>query len=406
MSGPPATQAPVADFALDVLQRMFPAPHRVGRRGDVDAALQLYAVPSLASPRYLVPARPRAAGAQVVARQLIGGRLRTRAARALTVAALRSGVRTARWPQGYAVDEQAGAPSVLGWLRDQLREQDVVVSVALGRPRANRKPVIQLADAAGRTLGFAKVGHNELTRRLVQAETLALREVGSAPLRHVEVPRVVAATTWDDLELLLMTPLDVGPQRRPLRRERLVQAVAEIAAVGGVERARWATTPHAAALTAEAADLPTDDPLAVAVRDLHRLDPLLDNGSWHGDLNPGNLVDGGERVLVWDWERFERGVPVGLDLLHHDLQRAITVRSVPPGPAALDLVRSAADTLAPLGVAIEQAPAVVLDYLVTIGLRFTRDRQDAAGSRLGRVHEWLVPAIDLARSHADHLRED
>lgn len=393
-----APAAPSTDSALDVLKRMFPAPHRVGLRGDLASDLQLYAVPSLASPRYLVPSRPTAVAAQVVGRQLVGGRLRTRAGRALTLAVLRCGLRTARLPPGYAVVEEPGMPSVLSWLREQLDVQDVVVSVALGRPRANRKPVLQVADTHGRTLAFAKVGHNDLTRQLVRHEADALARLGRAGLQHVHIPRLVAATSWRDLELLLMTPLDVGPRRRPLNRERFEQAVAEIASVGGTRRARWAKTAHAAALASHVGALEASDPLAVAYADLQRRDAVLSMGSWHGDLNPGNLVEGGDRLLVWDWERFEHEVPIGLDLLHHDLQRDITVRSNPPDVAALKLVRTAPQALAPLGVQPDDAPAVVLDYLVTIGLRFTRDRQHDAGSRLGRVREWLLPAIELART--------
>lgn len=402
MSRTVVTDVTSVDFALDVLRRMFPAPHLVAERGRLKADLQFYAVPSNASPRYLVPARPAAAAAQVVGRQLIGGRLRTRAARALIVAVLRSGLQTGCWPRGFAVAEQAGAPSVLAWLREQLDVQDLVISIALGRPRANRKPVLQLADSSGRTLGFVKVGHNELTRQLVQDEARALDQLAGAGLRHVQVPRLVAATAWGDLELVLMTPLDVGPRRRSLSRGRLEQAVVEIARVGGIQRVPWAATAHAAALAAQAALLAPGDPLALATLDLHRLDPELQTGCWHGDLNPGNLVDGGARVLVWDWERFEVDVPVGLDLLHHDLQRDITVRSVPPAAAALMLVRSAPASLAALGVPADEAAAVVVDYLLTIGLRFTRDRQHAAGSRLGRVQDWLLPALDLARSRLAH----
>ena len=116
---------------------------------------------------------------------------------------------------------------------------------------------------------------------------------------------------------------------------------------------------------------------------------------------PATWPASGERVLVWDWERFEVGVPVGFDLLHHDLQHAVTVRSVEPGRAARTLLAQAPATLAPLGIDAASAHTVVLDYLLTLAVRFSRDRQSEAGAPLGRVQEWLVPALAGAADRAD-----
>ena len=48
-------------------------------------------------------------------------------------------------------------------------------------------------------------------------------------------------------------------------------------------------------------------------------------GSWHGDWTPWNMARSGQRVLLWDWERFETDVPIGLDRCHY-LVNAITRR--------------------------------------------------------------------------------
>jgi len=42
-------------------------------------------------------------------------------------------------------------------------DEEVVVAPYTSPPRANRKPVLHVLTPAGRTLGFAKVGRNELT---------------------------------------------------------------------------------------------------------------------------------------------------------------------------------------------------------------------------------------------------
>jgi hypothetical protein len=121
--------------------------------------------------------------------------------------------------------------------------------------------------------------------------------------------------------------------------------------------------------------------------------PTLTYGSWHGDLNPGNLAVVGDRVLVWDWERFESGVPVGFDVLHHDFQESVTVRSQDPEQAARRIIAHAPALLAPLEVASDQAPAVALAYFVWLAVRFLSDRQAEAGASLGDIDRWLVPVI-------------
>jgi hypothetical protein len=123
--------------------------------------------------------------------------------------------------------------------------------------------------------------------------------------------------------------------------------------------------------------------------------PVLEFGAWHGDWNGANsaaLADG--RVLVWDWERFDADVPVGFDAVHLALQHAVTRRRVPPRTAATGVLAAAPQLLAPFGVAATHAPAVAVLYLVELATRYLRDRQSQAGSSLGRVGDWLLPAVE------------
>ena len=55
----------------------------------------------------------------------------------------------------------------------------MVVSLRIGPPRANRKPVLELLSPGGEVLGFAKVGVTGLTRELVRAEAAALDVLGA-----------------------------------------------------------------------------------------------------------------------------------------------------------------------------------------------------------------------------------
>jgi hypothetical protein len=100
-----------------------------------------------------------------------------------------------------------------------------------------------------------------------------------------------------------------------------------------------------------------------------------------------------DRLLVWDWERFRRGVPVGFDLLHHELQTDLVARRTEPAEAARRLVDDAAGLLAPLGVRGRAAALTAVLYGIDLATRYLADRQLEAGARLGDVGTWLLPAV-------------
>ena len=54
-------------------------------------------------------------------------------------------------------------------------------------------------------------------------------------------------------------------------------------------------------------------------------DRLWAIGAWHGDWTSWNMAWRGARVQVWDWERFQTGVPVGLDRYHYFVNDSIVL---------------------------------------------------------------------------------
>jgi hypothetical protein len=116
-------------------------------------------------------------------------------------------------------------------------------------------------------------------------------------------------------------------------------------------------------------------------------------GAWHGDWAPWNMRPVADRLLVWDWERFTIGVPLGYDALHFDLQQRISTQ--PDGAAAVRQTLAAApDLLAPIGVtAPAAARATALLYLIDLAARYLTDRQAEAGARLGVLGSWLLPVL-------------
>jgi hypothetical protein len=132
--------------------------------------------------------------------------------------------------------------------------------------------------------------------------------------------------------------------------------------------------------------------LAAAARDLvtGAGGTVLEYGAWHGDWSPWNMASVADRLLVWDWERFGTGVPVGFDPLHHELQAAIVRDGVPPDAAVR---RSLAGAPELLRRPPAEARLTALLYLTDLATRYLTDRQAEAGNRLGVLGTWLLPEL-------------
>jgi hypothetical protein len=276
--------------------------------------------------------------------------------------------------------------------------QPVLVSVHLGAPRANRKPVLQLLTKEGETVGFAKIGINALTAGLVRAEHAALDRLHSAPLRNLSAPRVHGHDRWNDLEILVLSPLPVWLMRTPPQPGALQRAMIEITGVAGVRESPIAASEYWPKLIARI-DAVADGTEQVALRSaLASLESLggsttLRFGSWHGDWTPWNMASTAEGLLVWDWERFTAPAPAGFDALHCWLQAEVVGNRREPAEAATACVRRAHELLEPFGVAGCEARLTALLYLADLSVRYLTDRQEQAGARLGAPRRWLLPAL-------------
>jgi hypothetical protein len=129
-------------------------------------------------------------------------------------------------------------------------------------------------------------------------------------------------------------------------------------------------------------------------------------GAWHGDWAPWNMASRTDTLLVWDWERFTPGVPVGFDALHYALQRGISAARSRTSAhdaatrAVAEMVARAPELLLPFGVVHRQAVEVTtLLYLIDLAARYVADRQAEAGARLGVLGSWLLPIL-VARVEA------
>ncbi|MFI6325433.1 hypothetical protein ACIBG8_48500 [Nonomuraea sp. NPDC050556] len=211
--------------------------------------------------------------------------------------------------------------------------------------RANRKPILEAHDASGR-VAFVKIGDTSRTCELITNEAAALRKLADLPLKTVVAPTVLHHGTWNGLAVLALSPLPVT--RGKVSPDLLRAAVREIAQSGG-----------------------------------------QDGAAWHGDLSPWNICPSADgRLLVWDWERYEVGVPYGFDACHHLFQRAL--RGMRPAVAAQACLAGAVEALAPLGLSAAEARRTAIHYLIALADRHAADGHEP----LGPPAEWLSQLVD------------
>jgi hypothetical protein len=367
-------------------------------RGQGHPADTFVVVPSVKSPRLLVPAQGGKIASASVKYATDRGHGRQRLRREVVAATFRLGLGGVLFRDRVVISRAERDDSLDRHLSAVLG-RPVAVSLPIGPARANRKPILQLVGADGRLIGYAKVGVNELTRQLVDAEARALTEIAGTDLGPIHTATVLHYGDWREHRVLVQGALPVWlPRADPAAAQRAItQAVVVLDRAFGVRELGYAASPFAAGLGRQIeneAGHPNYEQLAGVHQQLRELDPVLPFGAWHGDWHDGNrvaLADG--RVLLWDWERFARDVPLGWDAVHAFLQHAIHQEWADPAVAAERTLAQAPAILAPFDLATEVARIVAALYLLEIAVRYTRDRQAEAGARTGRVDIWLLPPL-------------
>jgi hypothetical protein len=277
-------------------------------------------LPNADSPRIAVPAHNPGAAARAMLRfsAALSG---PDTVKRLGVSTLLRGGARAAFPDRISVEERAS--SLRSHLGDVFGET-VDLSLGLGTARTNRKPVLQVFDTRGRSLAFVKIGATPVTETLVLAEVASLERLGAAELPGVlEVPRLLHSGRFEGAALLAMTALDTSFRQRPSRQYAV--PVEEMALFHGafgegtrplVEMPLWAqlVAAQAALQPSEARERLGE---ALGLLGAAAVDHPLAMGAWHGDWTPWNMSRRRHRLQLWDWERFETGVPLGMDRCHY-----------------------------------------------------------------------------------------
>lgn len=219
-----------------------------------------------------------------------------------------------------------------GTLVDHLAEvlgHEVTYTLTVEETATCRRPVLQLFDERRRPVAHAVLGLGPASRASLEASAAALAVVGEREWEHLEVPSILARTTWGDVDVLVTGTLTPswwqGAERR--RSEVPVEAMGELSRAWAEDAVRVDEMAWMRRQQATAASLADRDArqrlgtvLERVLRDArHTTWPL---GAWHGDWTPRHMARRGGRVQLWGWSRFEVGVPMGLDPVHFAVDAA------------------------------------------------------------------------------------
>lgn len=387
----------------ELADQLWPAPQHwsLGGKSDPREAGSDYLVtPSLKSPRLVVP-RHRLVAARVAFAEGHGRPSRQRMKSAVLAAGLLGGLGARGLGHPLVVHSPKRSATAGPSLREHLSAvvgQPIDIAFQVTRARANRKPVLRLVDRRGRSLAFVKVGGNPLTRELVGREHDALRALASARLQSTTLPRVLACEDWNDLRLLVLSPLPLRMRSRRPDPALIARSAREIAESAGVYSATLGSSAYVRELRNRASAVTETTGGAIVDESLRHLlvaagDVSLAFGAWHGDWAPWNFAGDGQRLLVWDLERYAADVPVGFDPLHCALQTAVLPAQLDARDAMAQELERTPRLLESFGLSALQSRIVCALYLAEISTRWLADRQDAAG-RLQRALDTFVEGLE------------
>ena len=342
-------------------------------RGRTARAIERYAaVPSLADPRALLPLDAAPAALRTALSQHCTGAGSAIARGTARLLRLASGI-------GLAQPLFRGRLSVVAqsdtlhetplheFLRDVLGQSDFVTSLRLAPGRPNGKPVVQIVAQDGHVLAYAKFGWEPLTRRLIHHEANVLREL--SPLTRgtvLQLPTVLYAGDWCGLETLVLAPLEGTGEPPRSCAEVPVAASVALSSIrpSTLERLGdstfWRRT--VARVTRLAPYLPeTARQTILEARwavESRWGNIRLPTGQVHGDWIPPNmLISSDGKFNIWDWERSQSDVALGIDtaqfllyleMRRHQPYRRLVSRVKRYGEIALDRHGLDPTTLLPL----------------------------------------------------------
>jgi thymidylate kinase len=280
----------------------------------------------------LSPPRPAVAALRLYNAQ----NLKARAAKVCLTAGFAAGLIQPLLPR---LERKLSGDQPSAFLLDRLREilgrRELYFAISLGTPGSHRKPVIQVLEATGRTLAYAKIGWNEATCELVGYEAEVLRSLEQNPFAHLLLPRLLYLGRWHERLLCLQSspPLEAMPASRDLTPYYL-EALLELAALEP-RRLQLGESPFWEDLNRWASMMKRSSYGIVLSKTLGRIQDRLGALKLpfrfcHGDFVPWNALALGERLFLFDWEYARRQWLPGFDLFHFLIQTRLLLGKASP----------------------------------------------------------------------------
>ncbi len=361
-----------------------------------DESVRYLVIPSAARPALVLPADSSAQAASACRSYAKPQGVRARGRTAILAGVFASGLGNIVFRDHILVgpSRTPGLDEILS----ELLNAEVALAFPVGKVRSNRKPVVQAISETGVVLAFVKLGVDDLTDALVEHEAAALGHLGSLDLGIVRIPRLLAAGEWHGRRFLVSEALAPTKKRRSDSGQALIRAMRDLARADGVSRGPFAELAWWGGVTRAVETLPSTAPALRLQRVCAELATIgqspVAGGSWHGDWNRGNFAVQGDGVLVWDWERFTQGVPLGWDALHLALGEIVPRGGAPTPQRAAQLMSDVSSLIRPLGAAPGTEALVAALYLVELGTRMLADRQAELGVAMGAIDRWLLPVLE------------
>ncbi|MEZ5382690.1 MAG: hypothetical protein R2754_12980 [Microthrixaceae bacterium] len=385
---------------------------RVQRVGD-PAATHL-ALPNAEHPRFYVPLLSnRAASASCLAYN----RLRPSGVarrRSLVGWGLRSGVLqrlrgTPMVSEGAPAGTADEGLTLLATLRARLGHPELAVATSPRQLDPWWTPTLQLFEADGTPVGYAKVGWTALTNRQVNTETALLRRIAADPPAGFSCPSVLDRFEWGGAVVSVTAPMPADVTRLADDAGPFGDVLTTVAELDGpLRREPFASSGGATALDELLGNpnpgVPDEawDALGARWRRIHEAvgDVEVALGRWHGDWVPWNLARSGDRLWVWDWEYSGPRRPMWLDAVHWHYQRARIVEGADlPEALAASRIRSA-QLLDSLGVGADGNRVLATAHALELTLR-SLDAVASAAPGVQQAAAELSTLMDWAVSRAE-----
>lgn len=276
----------------------------------------------------------------------------------------------------------------------------------------NRKPTLQLIDAEGNPVGYAKLAWNKTSGEFIRTEATALKNLSPkrAPMR---VPELLCSGTQAGFPFLVSSPLpsDVravrgaipGPSSEELFSLSPIQRVDRVGSSGHFK----ALLDRLTVLAKESHSV-----LASSTRSLAGALQLRDAkmpiaSQWHGDLVPWNTArEANGQLWCWDWESADADAVAGLDAVHWMFSVLRESGSAPVAGNLRQAVDNASRHLQAAGIRRENFKDLAGVYALVVAERAWTLAKDQSGWESAWISEAeLVTLVDSASQWLEETAE-